>query len=159
MHIICSTVENVAEHTGRISRSRIESVSPEGTLGRKSHGETLPVRTIVVYHVLAPDRPEPVLSRDVELLSQEPFRGFRPARRLVAPGHGAGVVVEVPERGLERGQGPVGLDEAAPSRPVIGVPYAAEYSHRLALEVRDAGRLRVLEHPYGCVVDVNSELH
>lgn len=92
-----------------------------GALGREALGEAIVVGAVIVDHV--------VLAHPLQLLGGGAVEGLRP------PASSGGVGREAPERGRERGIGPVCLHQSAAGRPLFGVPQASVEAHGLALEV------------------------
>ena len=116
-------------------------------LGREALWEPLGVRAVIVNHIILLSPFDLRFAIGIHLL-REPWICViigRTRRSSVGPNTRVGS--EVPVWRCERRFAPISFNQTASGRPVVCVPKARIYLHRLALRVRHALRLVVLEPP------------
>ncbi|KAG6407123.1 hypothetical protein SASPL_130106 [Salvia splendens] len=113
-----------------------------GTLAleRRSLRESIGIYAVIVNHVILLHPSESVSRLGVELLSRARRSGCARAN------------VEVPVVSGERSVCPVGLHAAALRGPVVRVPEAAVYPHRLVGGEGHARATVVVEYSYGAII-------
>lgn len=101
------------------------------------------ISTVIIDHEIPLDPPKPLGPTGVRLLRRN--AGPKPAGPAATPD--AGPSIKVPIRSDKWRLRPIGLDEAATCRPIVGAPEARVEPHRLRFGERDPEPLKVLEFP------------
>lgn len=126
-----------------------------GAFDREALRKTLDICAVIVDHVVVLHPFQPFLTCTVQLL-WKPIAITWSARRC-SRGPNTSFSVKISVRGSERSYTPICLDKSTSGCPIISIPEARVYSHRLALQEWNTVGLLILELSNGSAINWKTE--